>query len=159
MREAQGKSCQLDQLLCLLLTLGPQPWQFPPLHVGCPSGEGISRMLCSPESPEATLLAGPNTTFSQYSLHGQEGTTSAFPASFQMPQAVNIPMSTRGVGKQQYLLYWSLNNNIKDMEEKDPSGDRICKPFICSNPGKRQDCGCLMWSNPSMKNNGHKICC
>lgn len=120
-RSTRGKSCQLDQLLFLLLTLGPRPWQFPPLHVGCPSGEGITRMLCSPESPEATLLAGPNTTFFQYSLHGEEGTTSAFPAYFQMSQAVNIPMSMRGVGKQQYLLYWSLNSNRKDMEEDDPS--------------------------------------
>lgn len=96
MGEAQGKICQLDQLLCslpsLLFMMGPQLWQFPPIHTGCPLGEGITRMLCTPESPEATLLAGPNTKFFQYYLHEQEWAASAFPTCFQMPQAVNVPL-------------------------------------------------------------------
>lgn len=74
-------------------------------------------MLCTPESPEAALLAGPNAKFFQYSLHGQEWAVSAFPTSFQMPQAVEVPMKHER-GWDKYSLSWRLNNNRKDMEEQ-----------------------------------------
>lgn len=148
--EAQGKICQLDQLLCalpsLLLMLGPQPWQFPPIHAGCAPGEGITRLLCTPESPESTLLVK-ILFFSSTPFMGKSRQLLPFQI-FSDASGCECPHEAWRVGKWQYLL----SKQNKNEQNKKSSWDRICKPDIYTNPGKKQDCGYLTWNNPSTKN-------
>lgn len=64
-----------------------------------------------------------------------------------------------GLGNYSTYFPRTWTTTERTWKNKNPSWDRICEPYICPNPGEKQDCGCLMWSNPSTKNSGHKICC
>lgn len=145
-RSASWTSSSVHCPVCCSCWAGPQPWQFPPIHAGCAPGEGITRLLCTPESPESTLLVK-ILFFSSTPFMGKSRQLLPFQI-FSDASGCECPHEAWRVGKWQYLL----SKQNKNEQNKKSSWDRICKPDIYTNPGKKQDCGYLTWNNPSTKN-------